>query len=212
MDMKNLPNMLTAFRIAIVPAVILFMFIPMDWARWIALFLFILAAVTDFFDGYLARKHDVQSELGALLDPIADKFLVLATLLMLIAVGTLDGIHVIAAIVILGREILVAGLREFLAGSSVKLPVTMLAKWKTTIQMVAIGFLIVGPAGSSVVPGSLWIGLFGIWAAAIITAITGYQYVEQGLASILKKDAAGAPAGASVQANTETTDTDTPAS
>lgn len=163
----------------------------------IALFLFITAAITDFFDGHLARKHNVQSELGALLDPIADKFLVLAALLMLIAIGTLDGPHVIAAIIILGREILVSGLREFLAGASVKLPVTVLAKWKTTIQMVAIGFLIIGEAGNAVIPGSLWIGLLGIWAAAIITVITGYQYVEKGLGTILRPSP---PEGASVAA------------
>jgi CDP-diacylglycerol--glycerol-3-phosphate 3-phosphatidyltransferase len=180
MDMKNLPNMLTAFRIGMVPLLVVFMFIPFAWAQWMALFVFILAAITDFFDGYLARKHDVQSDLGALLDPIADKFLVLAALLMLIAVGTLSGINVIAAIVILGREILVAGLREFLAGSSVKLPVTLLAKWKTSIQMISIGFLIVGPAGSSVISGSLIIGLLGIWLAAIITVVTGYQYAREG--------------------------------
>lgn len=154
MDMKNLPNMLTAFRIGMVPLLVFFMFIPFAWAQWMALFIFALAAITDFFDGYLARKHNVQSDLGALLDPIADKFLVLAALLMLIAVGTLSGFNVIAAIIILGREILVAGLREFLAGSSVKLPVTLLAKCKTTIQMVSIGFLVVGPAGSTLIPGS----------------------------------------------------------
>ena len=194
MDMKNLPNLLTAFRIAIVPAVILFMFIPANWARWIALILFITAAITDFFDGHLARKHNVQSDLGALLDPIADKFLVLAALLMLIGNGTLSGLNVLAAIIILGREILVSGLREFLAGSSVKLPVTLLAKWKTTIQMVAIGFLIAGPAGATVLPGSQIIGLLGLWAAAIITVITGYQYVEKGLGQMLKPAPSTEPA------------------
>ncbi len=181
MDMKNLPNLLTAFRIGIVPLLVLVMFIPANGARWFALFLFTLAAVTDILDGYLARRHDVQSDLGALLDPIADKFLVLTVLLMLIAIGTLSGLNVIAAIIILGREILVSGLREFLASFAVKLPVTRLAKWKTTIQMVAIGFLIAGPAGATLIPGTTIIGIIGLWAAAIITVVTGYQYVAQGI-------------------------------
>ena len=180
----RLPDVSRLIRL-LVPLLVVFMFVPFDWARWFSLILFVTAAVTDFFDGHLARKHNVQSELGALLDPIADKFLVLAALLMLIAVGTLSGINVVAAIIILGREILVAGLREFLAGSSIKLPVTLLAKWKTTIQMVAIGFLIVGPAGHSVLPGSVYIGLFGLWVAAIITVVTGYQYARQGLLSMI---------------------------
>jgi len=193
MDMKNLPNLLTAFRIAIVPLLVLVMFIPVNAARWFAVILFTLAGITDFFDGYLARKHNVQSDLGTLLDPIADKFLVLAALLMLIAIGTLSGFNVIAAIIILGREILVSGLREFLAGLSVKLPVTRLAKWKTTIQMVAIGFLIAGPAGALLIPGAPLIGIIGLWAAAIITVVTGYQYVALG---ILKMTGPGTPAEA----------------
>jgi cardiolipin synthase len=190
MNMKTLPNLLTAFRICVVPLLVLAMFIPVDVARWFSLFLFSLAAITDFFDGYLARKYDSQSDLGTLLDPIADKFLVLASLLMLIAIGTLSGFNVVAAIIILGREILVAGLREFLASSSIKLPVTQLAKWKTTIQMIAIGFLIAGPAGATLIPGSVMIGIVGIWAAAIITVITGYQYVAQGL---LKMNTSASP-------------------
>lgn len=203
MDMKNLPNLLTAFRIGIVPLLVLVMFIPADAARWVAVILFTLAAITDFFDGYLARKHNVQSDLGTLLDPIADKFLVLASLLMLIAIGTLSGFNVVAAIIILGREILVSGLREFLAGLSVKLPVTRLAKWKTTIQMVAIGFLIAGPAGTILIPGSPLIGTIGLWAAAIITVITGYQYVALG---ILKMTAPGAPAEAPMVSEVAATD------
>lgn len=198
MNMKNLPNLLTAFRIGMVPLLVVVMFIPINSARWFALFLFSLAAITDFFDGYLARKHSAQSDLGTLLDPIADKFLVLASLLMLVAIGTLSGFNVIAAIIILGREILVSGLREFLASSSVKLPVTRLAKWKTTIQMIALGFLIVGPAGTTVIPGSVFIGIVGIWFAAIITVITGYQYVAQG---ILKMNAPSATTADPAQAD-----------
>ena len=203
MDMKNLPNLLTAFRIGIVPLLVLVMFIPVNAARWFAVILFTLAGITDFLDGYLARKHDVQSDLGTLLDPIADKFLVLASLLMLIAIGTLSGFNVVAAIIILGREILVSGLREFLAGLSVKLPVTRLAKWKTTIQMVAIGFLIAGPAGELLIPGAPLIGIIGLWAAAIITVITGYQYVALG---ILKMTGPGTPAEAAIVSEVAATD------
>lgn len=203
MDMKNLPNLLTAFRIAIVPLLVLVMFIPVNAARWFAVIIFTLAAITDFFDGYLARKHNVQSDLGTLLDPIADKFLVLASLLMLIAIGTLSGFNVVAAIIILGREILVSGLREFLANASIKLPVTQLAKWKTTIQMVAIGFLIAGPAGSTLIPGSIIIGHVGLWAAAIITVITGYQYVAQGILKMTE----GSPSTDTVVAPVATADT-----
>lgn len=206
MDMKNLPNLLTAFRIAMVPLLVLVMFIPVDAARWFAVVLFILAAVTDFFDGYLARKHDVQSDLGTLLDPIADKFLVLAALLMLIAIETLSGFNVVAAIIILGREILVSGLREFLANSSIKLPVTQLAKWKTTIQMVAIGFLIAGPAGPTLIPGSIMIGIVGLWAAAIITVITGYQYVALGILKMNGPDASVEASIVTEAAATEGTD------
>ncbi len=204
MDMKNLPNLLTAFRIGIVPLLVLVMFIPVNAARWFAVILFTLAGITDFLDGYLARKHDVQSDLGTLLDPIADKFLVLASLLMLIAIGTLSGFNVVAAIIILGREILVSGLREFLAGLSVKLPVTRLAKWKTTIQMVAIGFLIAGPAGELLIPGAPLIGIIGLWAAAIITVITGYQYVALG---ILKMTGPGTPAEAAMVSEVAAADT-----
>lgn len=189
MDMKSLPNLLTAFRICIVPLLVIIMFIPANGARWLALALFILAAVTDILDGYLARKYETQSDLGALLDPIADKVLVLASLVMLIAIGTLTGFNVIAAIIILGREILVSGLREFLASFSLKLPVTQLAKWKTTIQMTAIGFLIAGPAGATIIPGATIIGIIGLWAAAIITVVTGYQYVNQGILKMSNHDA-----------------------
>ena len=191
-------------RIAVIPVLVGSFYLddPIMGSH-IAFVTFALASITDFFDGYLARKHNVQSDLGTLLDPIADKFLVLASLLMLIAIGTLSGFNVVAAIIILGREILVSGLREFLANSSIKLPVTQLAKWKTTIQMVAIGFLIAGPAGPSLIPGSIVIGIVGLWAAAIITVITGYQYVALG---ILKMNGPDTPAEAPIV--TETTATD----
>ena len=147
----SLPNLLTYGRVAAVPVVVGFLFWPEEpWARWSALAIYIIAALTDFFDGYLARAWSQQSSLGRMLDPIADKLLVAAVLLVLTADHTIHGLTLWAAIIILCREILVSGLREYLAELRVPLPVTAVAKWKTTVQMVALGFLIAGPAGEAV--------------------------------------------------------------
>ena len=152
----SLPNILTYARVAAVPLVVGFLFWPGEpWARWTALAIFIAAAISDFFDGYLARAWSQQSSLGRMLDPIADKLLVSAVILVLAADQTISGATLWAAIVILCREILVSGLREYLAELRVPLPVTAVAKWKTTVQLVALGFLIVGPAGEAVLPGSV---------------------------------------------------------
>ena len=146
----SLPNILTYARVAAVPLVAGFLFWPQEpWARWTALAIFIAAGISDFFDGYLARAWSQQSSLGRMLDPIADKLLVSAVILVLAANQTISGLSLWAAIVILCREILVSGLREYLAELRVPLPVTALAKWKTAVQFVALGFLIVGPAGRS---------------------------------------------------------------
>jgi CDP-diacylglycerol--glycerol-3-phosphate 3-phosphatidyltransferase/cardiolipin synthase len=149
-----------------------------DWADWTALGIFAAAAITDFFDGYLARAWSQQSSLGRMLDPIADKLLVAAALLMLSANGTITGGSLWAAIVILCREILVSGLREYLAELRVPVPVTAVAKWKTAAQLVALGFLIVGPAGDAVLPGSTTIGVVLLWVAAILTLYTGWDYMK----------------------------------
>ena len=151
------------------------------WLRWAALFIFIAAAVTDFLDGYFARVWEQQSSLGRMLDPIADKLLVASCLLMLAAEETIRGWTLLAAVVILCREILVSGLREYLAELRVGVPVTRLAKWKTTAQMVAIGFLIAGEAGDRVVPVVTQIGIGLLWASALITLYTGYDYMRAGL-------------------------------
>ncbi len=182
------PNSLTLLRIAIVPLLVYMFFIPGDGARWTAFALFIIAGLSDFLDGYLARLFKTQSELGALLDPIADKFLVLAALVMLIMVETVYGIAVVISIVILGREILVSGLREFLARDDINLPVTQLAKWKTAFQMVSIGILIAGPAGDKIFPLTTFIGLIGLWVAGVLTVITGYFYLREALISIRSAD------------------------
>ena len=175
----NLPNMLTYARIVAVPALVACFFLSdADSARWLAFAIFTAAGITDFFDGYLARVWQQQSSLGAMLDPIADKLLVGATLMVLVADQTISGWALLAAIIILSREILVSGLREFLADLDVSVPVTQLAKFKTTAQMIALGFLIVGPAGEWVFPWTMTTGLTLLWVSAIITLYTGYDYLK----------------------------------
>jgi len=175
----NLPNVLTYGRLAAVPVVVGFLFWPAEpWARWSALAIYAVAAITDFFDGYLARAWSQQSSLGRMLDPIADKLLVAAVLLALAANRTITGVSLWAAIVILCREILVSGLREYLAELRVPMPVTAVAKWKTTAQLIALGFLIVGPAGEAVLPGAILIGIVLLWVAALLTIYTGWDYMK----------------------------------
>ncbi|HYI90942.1 MAG TPA: CDP-diacylglycerol--glycerol-3-phosphate 3-phosphatidyltransferase [Beijerinckiaceae bacterium] len=185
----NLPNLLTYARLAAVPVVVALLFWPRDdWARWPALMIFIAAGVTDYFDGYFARAYAQQSALGRMLDPIADKLLVAACLLMLAADETIYGLSLLAAIVILCREILVSGLREYLAALKVGVPVSRLAKWKTGVQLVAIGFLIAGPAGERILPGTVEIGIVLLWIAAILTLYTGWDYLKAGLRHIGEED------------------------
>jgi cardiolipin synthase len=184
----NLPNILTFGRVVIVPAVVACLFWPDEYAlRWTALGLFILAAVTDFFDGYLARAWGQQSALGRMLDPIADKLLVSAVLLILVADGTIRSWTLWAAIVILCREILVSGLREFLAELKVSVPVSRVAKWKTTMQMIALGFLIAGRAGELILPGTTRIGLGLLWVSAILTLYTGWDYMKAGIKYVVEE-------------------------
>jgi cardiolipin synthase len=181
-----LPNLLTYGRIAAVPVVVALLFWqsilegPL-WLRWVALVVFVAAAISDFFDGYLARLWAQYSSLGRMLDPIADKLLVAACLLMLAAGETIHGWTLFAAVIILCREILVSGLREYLAELQVSVPVTRLAKWKTTAQMVAIGFLIAGEAGDRVVPVVSAVGILLLWLSALVTLYTGYDYMRAGL-------------------------------
>lgn len=181
----TLPNLLTFGRILLVPAMVGAFFLDGYAANWTALGIFIVAAVTDFFDGYLARAMHSWSEVGRMLDPIADKLLVAAALIMLVYVnakaGDLTIPSLLASIVILCREILVSGLREYLAGLSVSVPVSRLAKWKTAVQMTAIGFLIAGEAGDQILPITTAIGTGGLWLAAIVTLYTGYDYLRAGL-------------------------------
>jgi cardiolipin synthase (CMP-forming) len=187
----SIPNLLTYGRILAIPLIVFCFFLEgtlqsTDFARWTALAIFTLASITDFFDGYLARIWNQTSNIGRMLDPIADKLLV-ATCLLLMAADTektIAGWSLWAAIIILCREILVSGLREYLAALKVSVPVTRIAKWKTTVQMLALGFLLAGSAGDKILPHTTQIGITLLWIAAILTMYTGYDYFRAGLKHI----------------------------
>jgi CDP-diacylglycerol--glycerol-3-phosphate 3-phosphatidyltransferase len=181
----NLPNILTYGRIVAVPLVAGLLMWDTYAARWTALAIFIAAAISDFFDGYLARKWQQQSSLGRMLDPIADKVLVAVVLLVLAGSPILYGGHMWAAIIILSREVLVSGLREYLGELQVSVPVTKIAKWKTTVQLVAIGVLIAGPAGDKIIPYLTEFGIALLWIAAGLTLYTGYDYFRAGLRHVV---------------------------
>ena len=178
--LTSLPNLLTLSRILVIPPIVALFFIDGEMPRWIALGLYAAACVTDFFDGYVARSMGQISRLGRFLDPVADKLLVASVIFMLVATGRIGGLMVLPALIILIREILVSGLREHLATLDVGVPVSKLAKWKTTIQMFALGFLIVHDVSPAWIP-SVWIGEAGIWIAAVLTLITGYDYLRAGI-------------------------------
>ena len=184
--MLSLPNLLTLSRIFAVPLLVWFLW----WPQWeagytVAFALYCLMGVTDYFDGYLARAQGTVSKLGQFLDPIADKIMIAAVILMLVGTrfedrAIITGIHIIAAMVILLREIMVSGLREFLGGIQVSVPVSRLAKWKTTLQLVALGALILAGA----LPALGWVktvGLAALWGAAAMTLVTGWDYLRIGL-------------------------------
>jgi cardiolipin synthase len=187
--MTSLPNLLTLSRILAVPLVVATFYLPPaiseEAARWGACMLFSLAGFTDWLDGHFARRWKQQSDLGRFLDPVADKLLVAATLFMVAASGRMSHWAFLPALVILGREILVSGLREHLATIRVGMPVTRLAKWKTGIQMGAIGVLLVGTAGPAWLPVQE-IGEAMLWAAGILTLVTGYDYLRAGVAHMDK--------------------------
>lgn len=189
--LTKLPNILTFSRVVAIPVVIcLLLFVSDPLGSWAAFAAYTYACVTDFFDGYLARAWEQQSAFGRFLDPIADKLLVAAVLLALVGVDRVHGLTVLPAAVILCREILVSGLREFLAEVRVGMPVSQLAKWKTTIQMLALGFLLVGPNGPDFGPFSTTdIGVYGLWGAAVLTLVTGLDYLFAGLRHISATDA-----------------------
>ncbi len=178
--LTHLPNLLTLFRIAVIPAIVGAFFLASPYGNWVPFALFAAAGVTDYLDGYLARSMNLSSALGRFLDPVADKLLISACILMLVASNRIAGVAVVAAVIILCREMLVSGLREFLAELRVSLPVSKLAKWKTTVQILALGFLMVGEASPTLIP-SVMIGLWCLWLSAALTLITGYDYLRAGL-------------------------------
>lgn len=190
----SIPNLLTYGRILAVPVIVLCFYVEgkltttSDTARWVALWIFIIASLTDFLDGYLARIWNQTSNIGRMLDPIADKLLVASILLLVAADGTIAGWSLWAAIVILCREILVSGLREYLAALKVSVPVTRIAKWKTTVQLVAIAFLLAGPAGDDIFPYTTQTGILLLWVAAALTLYSGYDYFRAGLKHVVDSE------------------------
>ncbi len=182
----GLPNLLTFLRIAlIIPFCILF-YVDTDTARWVQIVIFLVACATDYFDGYLARTLGQFSKIGRFLDPIADKLLVAVTLLFLSGKGVITGVNMIPAAIILSREILVSGLREFLAELHVPMPVTKMARWKTTIQLTALCGLL-GATGGWFTIFIRNLGLLSLWLAALLTILTGYDYFRAAL-GFLKKE------------------------
>lgn len=185
--MLTIPNILTLSRIFVIPVLILCFYLKQPLGSHIAFTLFTLAAITDFFDGYLARATGSVSRVGRFLDPIADKLMVGAVLIGLVAVDWIEGIHVIAAVIIMCREILVSGLREFLAELSVGVPVTIAAKWKTTIQMVALASLTWTTGGAELGLPTAEIGLILLWLASALTFYTGIDYLRVGIRHMVDK-------------------------
>jgi len=188
----TLPNLLTMSRIAVIPLLVAACYLPDPWGEWTAWALFAAAGVTDYLDGHFARRYKQTSAFGRFLDPIADKLLVAITLMMLVDFKWVSTPALFPALIILAREILVSGLREFLAGLRVSVPVSRLAKWKTGIQMVAIGVLLIGDAGPSFLPMD-FIGESLLWIAAVLTIMTGYDYLRHGLKHMGEPEAVPAP-------------------
>ena len=188
----KIPNILTIGRIIIVPFFVVSFFLPGFYGEIIPFLLFLLASFTDFLDGLLARLYKEESKLGELLDPIADKIIVSAALILLVMNGTIQNYEVIAAIIILTREILISGLREFLGKVQVQMPVTSLAKVKTFIQMFSIAILLTGETGNTIINfedyNAQTVGIILLWLSAFLTLYTGYDYVRKGIDHIISED------------------------
>jgi CDP-diacylglycerol--glycerol-3-phosphate 3-phosphatidyltransferase/cardiolipin synthase len=188
----KIPNILTIGRIIIVPFFVISFFLPGFYGEIIPFLLFILASFTDFLDGLLARLYKEESKLGELLDPIADKIIVSAALILLVMNRTIQNYEVIAAIIILTREILISGLRELLAEVQIKIPVSSLAKGKTFIQMFSIAILLTGETGNKIINfedyNAQTVGIILLWLSAFLTLYTGYDYVRKGIEHVISKD------------------------
>ena len=183
--MINFPTFITLFRIFVIPFVVFFIYLDFWAGDYIASILFGMACLSDYLDGHLARSWGQISGIGTFLDPIADKLLVSITLLFLVAIGRIEGFSLIPASIILMREIFVSGLREFLAGLKVNIRVSFLAKWKTSLQMVSLILLILGPTDPFELDFEL-IGLSFLWISAMLTVITAYDYWKIGFKKIIK--------------------------
>ena len=188
----KIPNYLTIGRIIIVPAFVVSFYLPGFYGDIIPFALFVVASFTDFLDGLLARMYKEESKFGELLDPIADKIIVAAALILLVMDGTIKNYEVIAAIIILTREILISGLREFLAKGRVKLPVSNLAKLKTFLQMFSISILLTGETGNKILNfqdyNAQTIGIILLWFSAFLTLYTGYDYLRKGIDHAISED------------------------
>ena len=188
----KIPNILTIGRIIIVPFFVISFFLPGFYGEIIPFLLFILASFTDFLDGLLARLYKEESKLGELLDPIADKIIVSTALILLVMNETIQNYEVIAAIIILTREILISGLREFLADVQIKIPVSGLAKGKTFIQMFSIAILLTGETGNKIINfegyNAQTVGIILLWLSAFLTLYTGYDYVRKGIEHVISED------------------------
>lgn len=179
---RHIPNLLTGFRIAVIPLLIAAFYLPAPWSAWVPVVLFMLASATDWFDGVLARSWNAASKLGQFMDPIADKLLVVAVILMLAVDGRIGGIHIVPAIAILCREMFVSGLREFLAFRAVEVPVSGVAKWKTAAQMVALTVMLL-PFSEAALPG-----LVLFWVAAALALQTGWAYFSAAMPHLREND------------------------
>ena len=188
----KIPNYLTIGRIIIVPVFVVSFYLPGFYGDVIPFALFVVASFTDFLDGLLARMYKEESQLGELLDPIADKIIVAAALILLVMDGTIKNYEVIAAIIILTREILISGLREFLAKGRIKLPVSNLAKLKTFLQMFSISILLTGETGNKIINfqdyNAQTIGIILLWLSAALTLYTGYDYMRKGIDHAISED------------------------
>ena len=188
----KIPNYLTIGRIIIVPVFVFAYYLPGFYGDVIPFVLFVLASFTDFLDGLLARMYKEESKLGELLDPIADKIIVATALILLVMGGTIKNYEVIAAIIILTREILISGLREFLAKGKINLPVSSLAKAKTFLQMIAISVLLTGETGNKIINfqdyNAQTIGIILLWLSAFLTLFTGYEYLRKGIDHAISED------------------------
>lgn len=186
----TIPNLLCFFRLGVIPVMVALFYIDTAWAAWTNVLLYTLAGLSDFLDGRIARATNTETLLGKFLDSSTDKMVVGVSLMLLLAFDRLEGVWIIPALIIYLREILISGVREFMGLYNVIVPVTKLAKWKLTTQMFFIGFLIAGPYGDAVIPHAYMIGKVGLVAAAVITVLSGWDYMREALKTILRLETA----------------------